>query len=469
MKIDCHPAGPGRIAAALLSALLASCQAPPSLPAKAPAAPQASHLPGAQALRIDEVWGGTGVEYDAVSTGKTVYIAYFDAQRRFTVARVDTATGAVAKKTLNSVFGGFDVHNFVTLAYDRQGYLHVSGNMHGAPLVYGRTQKPGDFDSLELTNRMVGSDEAAVTYPYFFFLANGDLLFSYRSGHSGEGTELINRFDGQRWTRLLQQPLFAPASASDPVNAYHSDYSLGPDGYYHVAWVWRRPNGAELNFNVCYARSKDFTHWEDSRGRALALPLTPANAETVDAVPVKGGLFNNVKLGYDPHGKPVISYQKYDRDGNSQLYHARPNANGWQVAQSTDWKYRWAFSGNGALATEIASTGVRVEGGRMLENVSHKAYGNLQLELDPATLLAKAVPATPAHSASQNKLAALPQAAPPYKWRRIDIKPMAPGSVRGQIAWQFIGVPNNDKPRDCASVGLPANCPMTSTLELVLD
>lgn len=418
-----------------------------------------------QSLPVDEVWAGTGIAYDAISVGSVVYIAYYDAERRLSVARFDTATHAVAKKTLDSVFTGWDTHNSVVLAYDRNGYLHVTGNMHAVPLIYARTLRPNDFNSLTQTNRMIGNDESSVTYPNFFFLANGDLLFSYRSGKSGNGVELINRFDGERWLRLLQHPLFAPASESDPVNAYHTAYILGPDSYYHVAWVWRKTPMVETNFNVGYARSKDLVHWEDSRQRVLDLPITPANAEVVDEVPPHGGLFNNVRLGFDAKGKPVISYLKYDKEGNSQLYHARPGKGSWQIKQATDWKYRWAFSGGGTLVTEISFFGVRSEGNHLVENISHKVYGRMQFELDPMTLSARIVPGARAQSVPNSDKAVISSG--PFTTRSVKIRPTYKDSVRGQIRWQTLPSDNNDKPRSCKSVGLPNGCKMTSRLEIV--
>ena len=439
--------------------LLLGCQLQP-LPALS-----IDQLPSsANSLPIDEVWAGTRIAYDAISVGPIVYVAYYDAERRFSVARVDTATHAVTKKTLDSVFAGWDAHNSIVLAYDRTGYLHVTGNMHAIPLIYARTLRPNDFNSLTQTNRMVGNDESSVTYPNFFFLANGDLLFSYRSGKSGNGVELINRFDDEHWLRLLSQPLFAPTTTADPVNAYHTPYTLGPDGYYHIAWVWRKTPMAETNFNVGYARSKDLVHWEDSRQRAINLPITPANAEVVDIIPINGGLLNNIKLSFDNSDRPIISYMKYDSQGNSQLYHARLRGVDWQIVQATDWKYRWAFSGGGTLVSEISFSGVRNEGKHLLDNVTHKLYGKMQFELDPVTLLARKIPAPTQSMPNSDKIAA---SSLPYITSRVNIRPTSKNSVRGQIQWQTLPADNNDKPRSCESVGHPSGCKMTSHLEIV--
>ncbi len=41
---------------------------------------------------------------------------------------------------------------------------------------------------------MTGVDEGNVTYPEFYLLSGGDLLFAYRSGSSGRGNLVMNRY-----------------------------------------------------------------------------------------------------------------------------------------------------------------------------------------------------------------------------------------------------------------------------------
>ena len=42
---------------------------------------------------------------------------------------------------------------------------------------------------------MTGKDEDDVTYPEFYRMPDGDLLFAYRSGASGRGNLVLNRYD----------------------------------------------------------------------------------------------------------------------------------------------------------------------------------------------------------------------------------------------------------------------------------
>lgn len=428
----------------------------------------AEKIPNAVNIEVDKIWGGTGLLYKGVSAGPIVYLAYFNAERQLTVARIDTKTGEVRKKHLASIFKGWDAHNYIVLNYDKDSFLHVSGNMHASPLVYARTLRPGDFDSLTLMNKMVGRDEDSTTYPQFLNFPDGSLGFSFRSGTSGNGIELINKFENRRWVRILSQPLFAPDPSGEKVNAYHTGYILRPDGYYHVAWVWRMSPNADFNFNVNYARSKDLKHWEDSQGNKIDLPITPSRSEVVDAIPVNGGLLNTIKLGFDLKGVPVISYLKYDKEGNSQLYHARLEGDRWKIIQATNWKYHWRLNRGGTFVKDISFSGVRVDHGNLYEDVFHIMDGSNIFVYDPATMKKIDVrPPTRNITNIANISSSMTDASlSPFKLMTQRIYPKDQESFKGYIQWKSLGVDNNDRPRTCESIHQEEGCSMSSTLYL---
>ena len=110
-------------------------------------------------------------------------------------------------------------------------------------------------------------------------------------------------------------------------NAYFVGPTPGPDGRFHLAWVWRDSPDAETNHDLSYARSRDLVLWERSDGTPLKLPITLASAEIVDGVPVRGGMINNNTVtGFDANGRPVITYHKFDERGDTQVYLARRDA-----------------------------------------------------------------------------------------------------------------------------------------------
>lgn len=316
--------------------------------------------PGAmEIVAVAEVWSAHPVGFALLTAPPYQYVAYYDAKRRMTVASRRLDGGDWVKQVLPEQLG-WDSHNNVTLALDGDGHLHVAGNMHVNPLVYFRSERPHDVTSLVRVSHMVGREEERVTYPRFLRGPRGELLFTYRDGSSGSGNEIYNVYDlrTRSWKRLLDVPLI---SGEGRMNAYVEGPLPGPDGYYHMAWVWRDTPDAATNHDVSYARSKDLIHWEKSDGTPYKLPITIDTAEIIDPVPPFGGAINNnVKIGFDSKGRVVVSYHKYDDNGITQLYNARREVDGWRIYQTGRWEYRWEFGGGGTIPFDIRLDPVRV-------------------------------------------------------------------------------------------------------------
>lgn len=345
--------------------------------------------------RVDQAWSGTGVPFDAIATERFVYVGYYSAARQLSVARLDRRTGQWQRASLATTFEGWDNHNAIALGLDRDGNLHVAGNMHASPLVYGRTTTPGDLGSLTLVNRMTGDGERQVTYPTWSTQPDGTLLFRYRDGMSGGGRIVVNRLDPAGWTRLGAGDLFARRHGDRNIAAYPTAPVQGPDGRFHMAWVWRAYANADASFEVAYASSADLAAWQGGDGRPVALPIVPGEGDIVDDVPVGAGLSNQLALGFDSAGRPIVSYIKRDRAGNSQLFNARRDARGWQVVAAADWRGRWELTGSGTVAAQIRAEAVLAQpDGRLRQAVRHWQEGRFDLLLDPVTLRATGALAT---------------------------------------------------------------------------
>ena len=399
-------------------------------------------------LKVDQVWGGTKLNFGTVESSSSIYIGYYDTDRWLAVSQVNKCTGAIRKVRLNSRFTGWDAHNYVTMALDKDGLVHMSGNMHVSKLIYSRMSKLDDLESLQTLQPITGGIQDRTTYPKFFYFSDGTLGFSYRYGQSGDGVEVIDRFDGTVWERWLDKPLFASAAGQKPVNAYHTGYILGPDGNFHVAWVWRANQNANTNVNVNYARSKDLKNWVSSDGKALTLPITPINAEVVDPVSQGQGLFNNIRLGFDGDARPVISYLKFDTKGSSQLFHARREIDGWKIHQSTQWKYRWNPQGGGTIPAEISFSGLIWRDGLLLERVTHVEIGrNVTFNYEASTL---STPKVLKNFQWVDALNVKRIVAPNTLLTIAGVKP-ADGNSVPSFAFSWIGMPadTRDQPRVC--------------------
>lgn len=302
-----------------------------------------------QTTAIDNVWSGHRIKPYLLTRGEHQFVAYFDANRQMTVAH--RLLGKPWRYSKVDSWLGWDSHNYVTMELDSVGNLHVMGNMHADPIEYFRTSEPYTIRSLKRVPVMVDKAvEKRMTYPIFMLNKKGELLVKYRDGGSGDGSEIYNIYDAskQTWSRLHENQFL---DGEGLMSGYFEGPTKGPDGNFHLIWVWRNSPNAATNHSLSYARSPDLANWEDSSGNPIKLPLTLKYTEIVDPVKPGQGMINgNVKLGFDNDGKPMISYHKYDEKGNTQMYLARRDDKGWTKAKISDWKdFRWEFGGHGSL------------------------------------------------------------------------------------------------------------------------
>lgn len=323
-----------------------------------------------QTIEIDSVWAGHPVGFCLLTHGERQYIAYYNANRNMVVGQrnlndpefqlhVMPATYRETHGGTSTVLG-WDSHNSVTLGIDKEGYIHLSGNMHVNPLTYFRSTEPNDISTLEQVMQMVGTEEDRCTYPKFMNDRNGELLFHYRDGGSGNGNEIYNIYNTETktWSRLLDTPL---TDGRGLMNAYQSQPTLMNDDWYHVYWVWRDTPDCSTNHDLSYMKSPDLKNWFNAFGEPVTLPATLDNKSLiVDPIPVGGGIINlAARLVLDENNKPVFVYHKFDPEGNTQLYIARLNGKEWSYKPVTEWDYRWFFSGNGSINSEILLNGFR--------------------------------------------------------------------------------------------------------------
>jgi hypothetical protein len=148
------------------------------------------------------------------------------------------------------------------------------------------------------------------------------------------------------------------ANALASQSAYPSDFHTPKNSpWTYVAWVWRETSGVQTNHSLSVARTRDMVNWYNTCGDKLTLPLDVQSRTVVDAIRHNGGLLNNVSVGSDPAGNPIVSYMKYVTSRNAsgvsgiatQIFNARFKNNTWTIHQMTDWTTQYYLSGGGAL------------------------------------------------------------------------------------------------------------------------
>lgn len=402
-----------------------------------------------ETVDVAEVPAGFPVGFALLSTPDRQYVAYYDADHVMTVgSRRLVGGGWIYQKLPSKV--GWDSHNYVTMALDGAGHLHVSGNMHCVPLVYFRTRVAGDIATLEPA-AMTGEMENRVTYPQFFKDGEGRLLFTYRHGGSGNGINLYNRYDleTKTWSRLLDTPLF---DGEGERNAYPGGTPVrGPDGWFHIHWVWRDTPDCATNQRLSYARSRDLTHWESAFGQNVDLPIRYGqDALVVDPVPPGGGIINGGhRLGFDGENKPVLVYHKTDAAGNMQIFAAKPDAGKWIHRALTQWKEPVPFAGNGSMGfIGIRITGLDKAGaGSFAVDYQHKDHGRGTLRFDGKTL--QVIQSTIAEGTGKDPLARKVESDfPGMEIRRAhDLGSCGRPGVRYVLEWETLEA-NRDRARE---------------------
>jgi hypothetical protein len=287
-------------------------------------------------------------------TGNTnfQFISYYDQDGKMILGRRPPAS-----KTWEMVMTPYsgnvtDAHNSISIIVDGEGYLHVSWDHHNNALRYCKSVSP---NSLQLTAKMpmTGIKEGNLTYPEFYKMPNGDLVFVYRDGASGNGNLMMNYYNLN--TRTWKQIQDGLIDGQGVRNAYWQLY-VDKNGTIHLSWVWRETGDVASNHDLCYAKSADGgTTWKKSTGEVYQLPITAVNAEYVMRIPQNSELINTTSMCTDDNSRPVIA--TYWRDGAGKLtqyYLVYFDGSVWKKSQISHRISNFSLSGGGTKRIPIS-------------------------------------------------------------------------------------------------------------------
>jgi hypothetical protein len=310
---------------------------------------------GVRVTNVDSAWAENSVntvvfrKNSLVTFGDTQYISFYNQQRYVVIGKRKSGSKDWQLKVTPYKGNTADAHNTISMMVDGAGYIHLAWDHHNNPLHYARSEQPG---SLKLTAEMpmTAKVENRVSYPEFYKLANGNLLFFYRDGGSGQGNMVINYYDinTRQWKQLHSNLI----NGEGKRNAYWQACT-DVAGTIHISWVWRESPDVASNHNMCYARSKDGgMTWEKSTGEKYALPITAASAEYAVKIPQHSELINQTSMFADAGGKPYIA--TYWRDSGTTIpqYHIVFKNNNQWTTQSLGFR-KTAFSLSGAGTKRI--------------------------------------------------------------------------------------------------------------------
>lgn len=311
-----------------------------------------------------------------VSQGEWQYTAYYNADGYLTMAKRKISgekPGDWEAKV--SAYRGHveDAHNVISIGIDGEGVLHVSFDHHGNKLRYCKSVAPG---SLKLGDEqaMVGNNEHDVTYPEFHKLGNGDMMFVYRSGASGRGNLVMNRYSlaTHKWQRVHDILI----DGEGKRNAYWQ-MCTDKEGVIHLSWVWRETWMVETNHDLCYARSRDGgVTWERSDGTPYTLPITLETAEKAWDIPQKSELINQTSMACDNEGNPYIATYWKEKGGVPQYRVVWNDGKKWQMRQVSSRTSNFSLAGGGTKMIPMSRPRMVVDGRRAWYIVRDAEYGS---------------------------------------------------------------------------------------------
>lgn len=280
------------------------------------------------------------------------YVAYYDSLSNVILAK--RKLGSRTWEIRQTPYKGnvLDAHNIISIMVDGDGYLHMAWDHHGNPLHYCKSVRP---ESLEMGSMqpMTGRGEEIVTYPEFYRMPSGGLIFVYRDGSSGNGNLAMNRYDlaSKTWVRLHDNLI----DGEGQRNAYWQ-MSAGPTGVIHLSWVWREHFTVETNHDMCYARSNDGGKtWQTSTGQEYTLPINMQTAEYAWRIPQNSDLINQTSMTSDEQENPYIAtYYQAASDSCPQYYIIYKQSDIWKLSMATSRTMNFDLAGAGSRSIPIS-------------------------------------------------------------------------------------------------------------------
>jgi len=280
------------------------------------------------------------------------YAAYYDNDQFMVLAKRKSGTDSWQTERTPYKADATDAHKDICIMVDGAGYLHVAWGHHNQPLNYAISTSPGSLSLLDKKS-MTSIKERRVSYPEFYKMPQGDLLFVYRDGASGNGDMVLKRYimAESKWVDV-QDGLI---NGEGKRNAYWQ-MAIDIHGTIHLSWVWRESPDVASNHDMCYARSTDGgLTWEKSTGQKYTLPITSATAEYACTIPQKSELINQTSMFADDDGHPYIATYWREAGETVPQYHLIYNRAGkWETSNLGFRKTVFSLSGAGTKSIPIS-------------------------------------------------------------------------------------------------------------------
>jgi BNR repeat-containing family member len=231
-----------------------------------------------------------------------------------------------------------DQHNGCSIALDKNGFVHLTYDMHVSPLNYYKSVNPNDGSSFIGPLPMLGTNENGLTFPVLFTNpVSGELYFTFQHGGGANGVQYFYHYNAgtSSWegaagtgvagnlTAYAQPPAGATFLSGLPQwdrttgNLWFS-YQIGPQS--------AGPCGTDNTTppNPCgeYLLGWNGTSFLKFGGAAQSMPVTYANSAPVYVVsPGADPAFMILdSVAIDSNGTFFLPYGTTDANGFIQFY-----------------------------------------------------------------------------------------------------------------------------------------------------
>jgi hypothetical protein len=279
------------------------------------------------------------------------------------VARRDINTNSWTNVTTSYLPDSLtDDHDVIAFGIDGDGIMHMSWGMHnGSTLHYatstasvlGSTFAP-TFSTTAITIPNTYSTEYgnSTTYPEFYNLSNGGLMFTYRTGYSGDGDAMYSLYNPTTHTWSANPiKLIDGTTGSYNSNAYTNSMVFDSQGRVQLSWVYRETADFQSNHDImyAYATNQTLTTWKQMSGSTQTVPITQGNDATIKTIAQGSSLINQCSMAVDANDRPLIATY-WAPDGNTRQYElVWYNGTSWLSSQISNRPYEAKITDNDAV------------------------------------------------------------------------------------------------------------------------
>ena len=314
-------------------------------------------------VTLGSAWAGNSVNClpfrinGMLSRGGTRYVGFYDSSGDVIITSL-MANKPTARIIIPNVRKPFDAHVAISLGLDGDGHLHVAYGAHDSAMQIARTQSPGLEQGLSDPVRLDGDFAEKASYPMFLSpVAGEDLILLFRDGKAASGDIRVMRFDcaASCWRADPVALLSGRAGLGWQAGPYLNTPAIGPDGEIALFVVWRLDPGASTagavsNSGIDCLVSNDRLHQlSTAAGIGLRLPITPATAERVIAVPLGANLINQAGAAVRADGTPMFATYWNDETEVPQYRLDWREGSSWRMSTISQFSERFRLDGPGTL------------------------------------------------------------------------------------------------------------------------